>query len=65
MTTLLCVLLVCAILKAFGTTTSKVDSTYNFAEVRAGDDIDIAHVSTSGQEPKVTATTLQTYPCRR
>ncbi len=47
------------ILRAFGTTTTEIDSTYTFSEVRAGDDIDISHVSTTADygEPKTSATT--------
>jgi len=56
------------ILRAFGTTTTKVDSTYSFLGgagqgVKAGDDIDICHVSTGGaavQEPKTCPTTAIT-----
>ena len=46
------------ILRALGTTGSDIDSTYDFAGVRAGDDIDICHVSvlTNG-EPKTCFTT--------
>lgn len=36
------------ILRAFGISSTDIDSTYNFAEVRAGDDIDIGHISTTG-----------------
>ena len=34
--------------RAFGLDSTDVDSTYKFAEVRAGDDIDIGHISTEG-----------------
>ncbi len=34
--------------RALGLTSSDINSTYNFAEVRAGDDIDIGHISTTG-----------------
>jgi len=48
-----------AVLKAFGTTTAEAESTYDFAEARAGDDIDIGHVSTTAGfgEPRDYATT--------
>src|SRR5206468_972922 len=48
-----------AILRAFGTVTTEIDSTYNFAEARAGDDIDIGHVTTTATfgEPRTYATT--------
>ena len=45
------------ILRAFGTVTTDIDSTYDFQAVRAGDDIDICHVSTGGEEPKSCALT--------
>ena len=45
------------ILRALGTVGAEIDSTYDFQAVRAGDDIDICHVSTGGQEPKTCATT--------
>ena len=45
------------ILRAFGVLTTKLDSTYTFTDVRAGDDIDICHVTTGGEEPKTCATT--------
>ena len=32
--------------RTYGTDADEVDSTYTFAEVRAGDDIDIGHVNT-------------------
>jgi hypothetical protein len=40
------------ILRALGTVGSEIDSTYDFEAVQAGDDIDICHVSTGGEEPK-------------
>ncbi|MDQ0612685.1 hypothetical protein QF046_000326 [Microbacterium sp. W4I4] len=46
------------ILRALGTDVDgEIDSTYDFTEVRAGDDIDICHVTTGGQEPKTCFTT--------
>ena len=47
------------ILRAFGTATRELDSSYLFREVRAGDDIDISHVSTTPAdgEPKTSAIT--------
>jgi hypothetical protein len=46
------------ILRALGTDVDgEIDSAYDFAEVRAGDDIDICHVTTGGQEPKICFTT--------
>jgi len=35
--------------RAFGITTTDIDSTYNFQEVRAGDDIDIGHITTESE----------------
>jgi hypothetical protein len=41
------------ILRALGTDNDgEIDSTYDFTAVRAGDDIDICHVTTGGEEPK-------------
>ena len=45
------------ILRAFGTITTEVASIYVFNALRAGDDIDVCHVSTGGDEPKSCATT--------
>ena len=46
------------ILRALGTVTTDIDSTYDFKGVRAGDDIDICHVSVFGNgEPKTCYTT--------
>ena len=45
------------ILRALGTVGTDIDSTYDFQAVRAGDDIDICHVSTGGEEPKSCALT--------
>ena len=45
------------ILRAFGTITTEIDSTYDFTDLRAGDDIDVCHVTTGGEEPKTCATT--------
>ena len=33
--------------RAFGVDSTDIDSTYSFAEVRAGDDIDIGHITTT------------------
>jgi hypothetical protein len=47
------------ILRAFGTDFVEIDSTWVFSEVRAGDDIDIGHVTTTAAfgEPRSYATT--------
>src|SRR5439155_4688069 len=46
------------ILRAFGTVTADRESTYIFSAVRAGDDIDICHVTTTSvEEPKTCPTT--------
>jgi Calx-beta domain/RTX calcium-binding nonapeptide repeat (4 copies) len=52
------------VLRAFGMTTTEIDSTYLFPDdgtgnqgARAGDDIDICHVTTGGEEPKTCLTT--------
>ena len=46
------------ILMALGTTGTEIDSTYQFDALRAGDDIDVCHVSVSGNgEPKTCYTT--------
>ena len=45
------------ILRALGTVGSEVDSTYELSAVRAGDDIDLCHVSVAGNgEPKTCQT---------
>ncbi|MEQ1826278.1 MAG: hypothetical protein ABL921_10035, partial [Pirellula sp.] len=48
-----------AIIKAFGTITTEIDSTYVIDEVRAGDDLEIGHLSTTPPfgEPRIYATT--------
>jgi hypothetical protein len=45
--------------RAFGIATTDIDSTYNFDEVRSGDDIDIGHISTTAPfgEPRPYALT--------
>ncbi|MDH3308749.1 MAG: hypothetical protein OEO77_14700, partial [Acidimicrobiia bacterium] len=45
------------ILRAFGVITGDIDSTYNMAEVRSGDNIQICHVSTTGEDSQTCPTT--------
>ena len=46
------------ILRALGTDVDgEIESTYDFADLRAGDDIDVCHVTTGGEEPKTCFTT--------
>ena len=48
------------ILRAFGTDVNEIDSTYNIAQLKAGDDINVCHVTTTGvdlEEPRTCPTT--------